>query len=103
MENSSNSNSTKLDFGLDSDIISPFKWRKKLVKYNTMGDREEIQEIELSSEFSQFEESDNGGSEDDQSHWAFGKNSEGGFVRQKSFPKLMKTKIERQISSEFLK
>lgn len=103
MESSSNSNSTKLDLGLDLEAISPDKWRRKLVKYHTMGDHDEIKEIELSSEFSQFEESEQNDSENNERLPTPGIYSEGGFEKQKSFPKLMNTKIARQISSDLLR
>jgi len=72
------------------------------MKYHTMGDNEEIKEIELSSEFSQFERSQSSETGSNQRSPAHGLLSETSRIRRKSIPKLLKSAPERQMSSEEL-
>lgn len=102
MERSDNSSSMNMDFGLDIELCTPPCLRDPLMKYNTMGDPEEIKEIELSSEFSQFEGSQESETGSEHRLPTLGICSETEQTRKKSFPKLLRLGPVRKGSSEEL-
>ena len=102
MDNSDNSNSVNFDFGIDLESNRASTLKERLIKFKTMGDKDQIQEIELSSEFSQYEESAESETENNQVLPTTGIYSESGFKKEKSFPKLMKASPTRKASTESL-
>lgn len=102
MERSENSNSINMDTGPDVDSYTPPAISKVLMKYKTMGDENKIDEIELSSLSSQFEESEESETLGENKPPDLGICSDLGETRKKSFPKLLKSAPERKGSSEHL-
>ena len=102
MEDSEISNCPKYSFKLDLEALTNSHLRDPLMKYQTMATNGELKEIELSSEYSEFEESESSitGSSNIACHSQI--NSQRDIPSNQAFSKLLNLTPKKHFSSEKL-